>query len=205
MNMKKTLAIGIIALFIGLTVSPVNSAPVDEKETMIPIQINAMAADGTIGTHTLSLSKSEVLSLIDLMDSMKKPGKPGRNLDDIIDRIKDFFDRDDGLLNDMGLLSKLPGHPIVSIGEGRELLARYHGRVQLKKLVSIWNYPDNAGATVIWGNGITAQPTQILLQKQIGIMVGFVGVYMYIPPIFENMNSKTCFIGSALFAWGLSA
>ncbi len=200
--MKKALAIGIIALFIGLSFSPVNSAAIEEKESRIPIQISSISANGILGTQTLSLSESEILSLIDLVDSMNKNGRrPG----DLWDKIRDLFNLDDGPFSDLGLLSKLPGNPIVSIGEGRELLSRYHGRVQFKKLISIWNYPGNNGATIIWGDGLTKVPTQILLQKQMGIMVGFVGLYVYIPPIFENMNSKTCFIGSALFAWGLSA
>ena len=136
------------------------------------------------------------------MGSLKKPGfKPT----DLLDRLKDLFDGDNGLFDDIGLLSKLPGSPILSIGEGRQLLSRYHGRVQLKKLVSVWNYPGDIGATMIWGDGLTSMPTQVLIQKQIGIMVGFVGLYMYIPPLLEDMNSKTCFIGSALFAWGISA
>jgi len=202
--MKKTLAIGIIALFIGLSFTPVSSAQaqIEEKDTKIPIQISSLTADGRIATQTISLSKTDLSDLLDIMGSLKKPGfKPA----DLLDRLKDLFDRDSGLFDDIGLLSKLPGNPILSIGEGRQLLSRYHGRVQLKKLVSIWNYPGDIGATMIWGDGLTSMPTQVLLQKQIGIMVGFVGLYMYIPPLLEDMNSKTCFIGSALFAWGVSA
>jgi len=204
MNMKKTLAIGIIALFIGLSFTPVSSAQaqIEEKDTKIPIQISSLTADGRIGTQTISLSKTDLSDLIDIMDSLKKPG---RNPGDLLDRLKNLFDRDNGLFDDIGLLSKLQGNTIVSIGEGRQLLSRYHGRVQLKKLVSIWNYPGDIGATMIWGDGLTSMPTQVLLQKQIGIMVGFVGVYMYIPPLLEDMNSKTFFMGSAMFAWGVSA
>ncbi len=204
MNMKKTLAIGIIALFIGLSFTPISSAQaqIEEKDREIPIQISSLTADGRIATQTISLSKTDLSELLDIMGSLKKPGfKPG----DLLDRLKDIFDRDKGLFDNIGLLSKLPGNPIVSIGEGRQILSRYHGRVQLKKLVSMWNYPGDIGATVIWGNGLTSVPTQVLLQKQIGLMVGFVGLYMYIPPLLEDMNSKTFFMGTAMFAWGLSA
>lgn len=200
--MKKTLAIGIIALFIGLSFTPLGSAQaqIEEKDTEIPIQIGSLTADGRITTQTISLSKADLSELLDIMGSLKKPG-------DLLDRLKDLFNQDQGLFDklDIGLLSNLPGNPIVSIGEGRQLLSRYHGRVQLKKLVSMWNYPGDIGATVIWGNGLTSVPTQVLLQKQIGIMVGFVGLYMYIPPLLEDMNSKTFFMGTAMFAWGLSA
>lgn len=202
--MKKTLAIGIIALFIGLSFTPISSAQaqIEEKDREIPIQISSLTTDGRIATQTISLSKTDLSELLDIMGSLKKPGfKPG----DLLDRLKDIFDRDKGLFDDIGLLSKLPGNPIVSIGEGRQILSRYHGRAQLKKLVSMWNYPGDIGATMIWGNGLTSMPTQVLLQKQIGIMVGFVGLYMYIPPLLEDMNSKTFFMGTAMFAWGLSA
>jgi len=200
--MKKALAIGVIALFIGLTFTPVSSAPAEEKETMIPIQIKSLTADGRIGTQTISLSRDKALCLADLLDSMKMINRRPK---DVVDRMKDLFDRDKGLFDDFGLLSKLPGNPVVSIGEGRELISRYHGRVQLKKFVTMWNYPGDVGATIIWGNGLTSAPTQVLLQKQIGILIGFVGLYIYIPPLLEDMNSKTCFIGSAMFAWGISA
>ncbi len=202
MTMKKALAIGIIALFIGLSFTPMNSAAIEEKETMIPVTIRSISADGKLGSRIISLSKSDVNSLVDLMDSLRSTN---RRSTDLVNRIRDLFNRDDKLFDNFGLMSKLPGNPIVSIGEGRELLSRYHGRVQLKKLVSVWNYPGDNGATVIWGNGLTSAPTQVLLQKQIGIMIGFVGLYIYIPPLLENMNSKTCFVGSALFAWGISA
>ena len=200
--MKKTLAIGVIALFIGLSFTPISSAQIEEKDAMIPVQIRSLTADGRIGTQVLSLSKSEASSLVGLMESLRKSNQRSG---DLVERIRDLFDRDKGLFDDIGLLSNLPGNPIVSIGEGRELFSRYHGRVQLKKLVSMWNYPGNNGATIIWGDGLTSPPTQVLLQKQIGIMIGFVGLYIYVPPLLEDMNSKTCFIGSALFAWGISA
>lgn len=205
MSTKKSIAIGIIALFIGLSFTPMSSANRAElKPTTIPVEVGMVTDNGRFGTQTVMVTQDELSSLIDLMDELRTL----KNRDSLLDRIRDFFDNYNkrGLerLFDMDLLNVLPGDPIFSIGQGRELLARYHGRIQLKKLVSIWNYPSGFGTTVIWGDGLAAQPTQVLLQRQIGIMIGFVGLYVYIPPLLEDMPSRTCFIGSSMFAWGIS-
>jgi len=205
MSTKKSIAIGIIALFIGLSFTPMNSANKAElKPTTIPVEVGMVTDNGRFGTQTIMVTQDELSSLIDLMDELRTL----KNRDSLLDRIRDFFDNYNkrGLERffDMDLLNVLPGDPIFSIGQGRELLARYHGRIQLKKLVSIWNYPSGFGTTVIWGDGLAAQPTQVLLQRQIGIMIGFVGLYVYIPPLLEDMPSRTCFIGSSMFAWGIS-
>ena len=205
MSTKKSIAIGIIALFIGLSFTPMSSANRAElKPTTIPVEVGMVTDNGRFGTQTVMVTQDELSSLIDLMDELRTL----KNRDSLLDRIRDFFDNYNkrGLerLFDMDLLNVLPGDPIFSIGQGRELLARYHGRIQLKKLVSIWNYPSGFGTTVIWGDGLAAQPTQVLLQRQIGIMIGFVGLYLYIPPLLEDMPSRTCFIGSSMFAWGIS-
>ena len=202
MTIKKSIAIGIIALFIGLSFTPVSSASMTEPETTIPIEVGLVTDNGRFGTQTLSLTKEELTSLISIMDELKTL----KNRDSLLERLLDLFDNKKGLerIFDTDFLDVLPGNPIFSIGQGRELLARYHGRVQIKKLVSMWNYPSGFGTTVIWGNGLASAPTQVLLQRQIGFMIGFVGLYIYIPPLLENMQSRTCFVGSSVFAWGIS-
>lgn len=203
MTIKKTLVIGIIALFIGMSFSPVSSVATEEKETMIPVQIGSLFMDGTLGAQTILLSRAELATLQEFMESFKRPGQ---RPDVLINFLRSLIgrDRSSGLL-DLGILSKLPGNPIVSFGEGRQYLTRYHGQFQFKKLITAWHYPNNAGATIIWGDGLLSPPTQVLLQRQIGIMIGFVGIYLYIPPISaENVNSRTLFVGSAMYARGLS-
>jgi len=202
MNLKKWTAIGIIALFFGLMVVPVNGVTVEKTERKIPIELSMVNADGSIGSQIISLTQQQVEELSDLIDSIRND----YNRNSILDKIKDFFKRNnyprlDNLL-DMAFLDLLPGTPVFSIGEGRELLTKYHGRIQAKKLVSAWHYPE-WGFTMIWRTH-TAMPNQILLKRQMGLMVGFVGLYLYIPPLIDYMPSKTCFVGSALFAWGIS-
>ena len=68
----------------------------------------------------------------------------------------------------------------------------------------MWTYPGGFGTTVIWGDGLAMPPTQILLKRQLGFMVGFVGIYLHIPPFIKGMSSRTCFFGTTLFAYGVS-
>lgn len=206
MILKKSIAIGVIALFIGMIFTPMGGARLNETDTMIPIELSVLNADGTIGTKVVELSRSLLGELVDLLEDLKNV--KDKNI--VMDRLSRFFkdhhhdcDGFNGLVN-FNLLDKLPGDPIFSYGKGRSLLTRYHGRVMAKKLVSVWNYPDGIGATVIWGDGIAHAPTQILLKRQVGFMVGFVGLYMYIPPLLEGMESSTFFVGSTMLAYGVS-
>lgn len=204
MKIKKHIAIGIIALFIGISISPVMSASSEPQKSMIPIQLMVQRGDGSLGETSISLEAKDVQDFLEFLDELTTMNKR----DGILERIQDFFKYRNakGLqdLFDFDVLGKLPGDPIVSIGENRDHLTRYHGRIQFKKIFSAWHYPDGLATTIIWGNGLTSQPTQILLKRQLGFMVGFVGVYLYIPPLLEGMNGKTCAIGSSMFAWGIS-
>jgi len=204
MKVKKYIAIGIIALFLGISTTPMISATSEPQKSMIPIQLMVQNPDGSIGQTSLSFDQGQLQELMDLMDALTKT----KNRDGILERIQDFLRhsqrKDLKDLFDFNLIGKLPGDPIVSIGENRDHLTKYHGRLQFKKLFSAWHYPDGLSSTIIWGNGLTSQPTQILLKRQFGFMVGFVGIYMYIPPLLEGMNGRTLAIGSSLFAWGIS-
>ena len=200
MNPKKITAIGITVLFLALVVVPAQGAIV-KKGQEFPIELSMVNADGSIGSKIISLTKDEIVDLSDIFDRF------AYDYDGLLDALKKFFrrcghDNDCNDLIDKGILSILPGCPIISVGEGRQLLSRYHGRVQFKKLISTWSYPDN-GFTMVIGNNLS--PKQILFQRQMGIMVGFVGLYIYIPKVLDHQKAGiTCFAGSALFAWGTS-
>ena len=197
MNPKKITAIGITALFLGLMVIPVQGAIIKEDVNIFPIELSFFKADGSIGSKIISLRSEEITELSDIIEQFSY--KNDHN--GLMDALRSFFKKcgkEGGMeLFDKGVLGILPGNPIFSIGEGRQLLGRYHGRVQFKKLVSTWSYPEK-GLTII-------SPKQVLFQRQMGIMIGFVGLYIFIPKVLENQQAGiTCFAGSALFAWGTS-
>jgi len=204
MILRKSIAIGIIALFIGMVFTPISGATVKETETMIPVEFSVLNADGTIGTTIMEISQTMIEELIDIVEDLKN----GNDHALILERLSTLFNcrQAKGLKDIINLdfLDNMPGSPILSYGKGHSLLARYHGRVAMKKLANIWNYQSNLGATVIWGDGFTSAPTQILLKRQVGFMVGFVGLYMYIPPFMKGMQSSTFFVGTSMFAYGIS-
>jgi hypothetical protein len=204
MILRKSIAIGIIALFIGMVFTPISGATVKETETMIPVEFTVLNADGSIGTTVMDISQTMLEELIDIVENLKD----GNDEDLILEKLSTLFSSRqakglEGVIN-LDFLDNLPGSPILSYGKGRSLFSRYHGRVMVKRLANIWNYQSNLGATVIWGDGFTSAPTQILIKRQIGFMVGFVGLYMYIPPFVKGMQSSTFFMGSTMFAYGIS-
>jgi hypothetical protein len=205
MNPNKVVAIGVIVLFLGLVMVPGQASIIKKDQQLFPIQFSLVNQDGSIGSRIISLTKNQVTELSDIIERYSK--RHDRN--DFMNALQLFFKRT-GYKDDFDFMKMkrgnifdiLPGCPIFSIGEGREYLTRYHGRIQFKKLISTWHYPDN-GFTMIIGNNLS--PKQILFQRQMGIMIGFVGLYIYIPKMLEYQKAGiTCFAGSALFAWGTS-
>lgn len=203
--MKKRIAIGIIAIFIGLAFTPMSSSNIIEKEeTVIPVELSMYQNDGTISIETVKLTKDDVKVIDNLLQDIKNT----QNEAEIEEKISDFLiycnSKEVGILSSTEWLENLPGRPIFSVGKGSRFIARYHGRLQIKKVFSAWSYPTGFGTTIIWGNGITSPPTQILLKRQIGFMIGFVGLYVYIPPFISGMSSRTFFMGSSLLSYGAS-
>jgi hypothetical protein len=203
--MKKRISLGIIAMFIGLAITPMTSANIIEKEeTDIPIEISVCNNDGTITKETLKLTKNDLKILENLIQEVQNTPSE----EDIEEKITEVLvycnSKKIGQLSTTDWIENLPGRPIFSFGKGSKFLTRYHGRLQVKKLFSTWSYPTGFGTTIIWGNGIALPPTQILLKRQIGFMIGFVGLYVYIPPFISGMSSRTFFIGSSLVSYGVS-
>ena len=190
-------------MFIGLAITPMSGADnIGKKGDYIPIEVSICQNYKTMATETIKLTKDNLKALDILLQTLQSV----KSEDEIKEKITEFFTSYDGSklggIFNFEWLENLPGRPIFSFGKGHKYLTRYHGRLQIKKLFSTWSYPNGVGTTVIWGNGITAPPTQILLKRQFGFMVGFVGLYVHIPPLISGMSSRTLFIGSSFFAWG---
>ena len=205
MNIKtKSISIGIIAIFIGLAFTPMGStSSIENKETKLPVEISFYDNNGLKITEIIQLSINEIKTIEQFINELQNI----QNEKDVEDKIEEFI----SYISKTGItylpldwIDNLPGNPIFSFGKGPKYLTRYHGRVQVKKIFSMWMYPSGFGTTVIWGNGLTAPPTQILLKRQLGFMVGFVGLYLHIPPLITGMTSRTCFFGTSALSWGVS-
>jgi hypothetical protein len=205
-NAEKIMAVGVIALFLGLATTPVISGlEIGERRQQveeIPVEFSYYQADGKVVTKIQKLTLEELQALEELAVKLRD----ANNRVEALRIIKWFLTRSViiGKILESEWLEQLPGSPIFSFGVGRKVLAKYHGEIHLKKLFNVWHYPSKIGLTVIWGEGLSMSPTQILVQRQMGFMIGFVGLYVYIPPYVTGMNSKSFFVGSASFAWGIS-
>ena len=205
MNIKtKSITIGIIALFIGLAFTPMGSSyEINNEEIKLPVEISFFDKDGEKITEIIQLSINQINTIENYINELQNI-KDKKVFEQKIAELISYFTKTG--INNMNLdwLDNLPGKPIFSYGRGPKFITRYHGRVQVKKLASMWVYPNGFGTTMIWGDGFTVPPTQILLKRQVGFMVGFVGLYLHIPPLIKGMTSKTCFFGTTMFAWGTS-
>jgi hypothetical protein len=205
MNMKtKTITIGIIALFIGLAFTPVGSSSrIENEETKLPVEISFYDDNGVKISEIIKLSINEINTIENFLNDLQNI-QDEKELEEKIEEFIIYCSKTGINYMDLNWLDNLPGNPIFSFGKGPKYLTRYHGRVQVKKVASMWMYPSGFGTTIIWGNGFAAPPTQILLKRQLGFMVGFVGLYLHIPPLISGMTSRTCFFGSTVFSWGVS-
>ena len=69
--MKKRIAIGIIAIFIGLAFTPMSRADIIDKEvTDIPVEISMCQNDGTISLETVKLTKDDIKVLDNLLQDI---------------------------------------------------------------------------------------------------------------------------------------
>ena len=205
MNIKtKSISIAIIAIFIGLAFTPMgSSSSIENKESKLPVEISFYKNNGEQITEIIQLSINEIKTIENFINELQNI----QNEEEFEEKIEEFItyiSRTGLNYFNLDWLDNLPGKPIFSFGKGPRYLTRYHGRIQVKKIFTMWNYPSGFGTTVIWGNGFTMPPTQILLKRQIGFMIGFVGIYLHIPPLITGMTSRTCFFGSTMFSYGVS-
>ena len=203
MNLKKMTAIGIIALFFGLMIVPVNGASIEKTEQKIPVEFSMVNTDGSVGSQIISLTDEQIEQLQSLIDSIRYD----HNQYNILDKLRHFLNSlkikgCDGLLHNRML--NIPGKFIASFGFNGELLNRYHARTQIKKVIGAWHYPDY-GFTYMYGLGKDfGNRQQLLTFRQMGFMAGFAGIYIYIPDYAATVPSCTFFAGYAAFAWGIS-
>lgn len=208
MNLKKYAAIGIIALFLGMIAVPGFGMAVEKEEKEIPIELSLVNIDGSIDTHRILLTGEQLRELTDLVGSFDEGCDDG---DSILDKILDFLkgcDKDDGCKKGgliKALLKKLPGHTVLSIGADQDFIAQDHcGKMKMKKLINVWYYPtDDFSCTMIWEDGLMKMPSQTLMNRQIGVMIGFVGLHIEFPSMIPGLAGTTCTFGKAGLVWGM--
>ena len=214
-NIKKKITIGLIALFIGLAMSPIiDGNPVlkiekNQKEKIsLPVEIAFLQPNEitTKETHDLVIEDIKILEdLIKTLNSITTTNK----ISDLFDTIISLFENNAGILN---LLPNLRTGPVIlSIGNEKHFLIKYLPKIKTNELFHIWHYSSEWSTTLILFKQLSQSPIKILHGRQIGFMFGFRGIYIYVPKAYVNIpdlnpdSEEICiFLGSAIFAGGIA-
>ena len=214
-NIKKKITIGLIALFIGLAMSPIiDGNPLleiekNQKEKIsLPVEIAFLQPNEitTKETHDLVIEDIKILEdLIKTLNSITTTNK----ISDLFDTIISLFENNAGILN---LLPNLRTGPVIlSIGNEKHFLIKYLPKIKTNELFHIWHYSSEWSTTLILFKQLSQSPIKILHGRQIGFMFGFRGIYIYVPKAYVNIpdlnpeSEEICiFLGSAIFAGGIA-
>lgn len=214
-NIKKKITIGLIALFIGLAMSPIiDGNPVlkiekNQKEKIsLPVEIAFLQPNEitTKETHDLVIEDIKILEdLIKTLNSITTTNK----ISDLFDTIISLLENNAGILN---LLPNLRTGPVIlSIGNEKHFLIKYLPKIKTNELFHIWHYSSEWSTTLILFKQLSQTPIKILHGRQIGFMFGFRGIYIYVPKAYVNIpdlnpeSEEICiFLGSAIFAGGIA-
>jgi len=222
MKNHKIIAIGIIVLFVGLSISPVTAYEPPKSEIQdknVNLEYTLVNLDGSVTTENVKLSEKEFKEIESLLSG-------------IIEKIQSTGDSND--INDtIGILGLGGRHPILSAlsvifkpintfkmfrnhvfiisqGWGYNLNPFKNSSVGVSKLFNFWHYSDQSkygipSKTFILRHGrLFNIKAKCLSGMQIGMMTGFKGIYIYAArPLPEE--SYTFFIGRAHHVLGFNS
>ena len=210
-NMKKTMIIGVIALFVSVSMAPLISATQLQEEETYAVEYSMINPDGSISEETVLLDAEELALL------------QGR-LSKLLDLLRSTTDKN--LLISL-LMSFLTGsnHPIFSkivqyflsseLLNGRQIVASQGWGYTLNpfkktstdiiKPVTIWKYAASSDTLPIPSTTGVLRLNPLEMKtfggSQLGVMLRFRGIYVHIPQQMPAM-SYTFFLGTAKYVFG---
>ena len=207
-GIKKTLAIGIIALFIGLAVTPLISGnnivkvkKADVQKNTIPMEMLFCQTNGEISEKTVELTVDDIDTLEGLFNALQKASTE-REFRSILESFLSHFANGKLFCIYEWLEKVVPqGSWIFSYGQGRRLKDL---DVKFNSLVKLWTY--ERGQTAILSLNKWGLKFQVHTGPQIGWMCMFGGVYFHFPAEFSQYGLKRniFFFGKAACAGCLS-
>ena len=214
---RKMIVVGVIALFVGLSINSVNALEFPENELqdeIVNIEYVLVDLDGTVIIEKFTLSEQEFKELeVMLSEVMEK-----------IESATDHYD----VMNILNIFLRTSRHPalsfilkplnsydmfrnrvfIISQGWGHKLNPFKNSSVEAYKLFNFWHYTNRSEFGMPSGTFILrhGRPFDIdakyLRGIQVGMMTRFKGIYVYIArPLSEK--SYTFFMGTAHHVVGL--
>ena len=212
---KSILAIGMVALFIGLSFSPVTADEIKEENETETYDVEiAVVDEGIIKTETIKLTEREVgqlqLALAEVMEKLETAD----NADDVMDIIGTFpfFNGKHPILTwilNFFSVYKLPRSRafVFSHGWGYKINPFKGNTVDLYRPFTMWQYSTRSRFTIpipakTFIMRFSPFNVNFLHGTQIGMMSRFIGLYIYISqPVPQK--SYTFFMGTARHIGGL--
>lgn len=205
-GMKKTIIMGVIALFISISISPMVVAteiPLDEKYVVKYAMINQ---DGTLSEETILLNAEELLLLQDQLSTFLELFKSTTDKTILLNLLFNFLNGENypviSKIVQYFLSSELlASHQLViSEGWGYNFNPFKKMSIDIIKPVTLWIFEEKSDILSMPSNTVVLQlsPFQIKTYtgSQLGCMFRFRGIYVHIPQ-HVPMQSFTFFLGSA--------
>ena len=201
-KIKKMFVVSIALFFVGISISPIiASYPEKTEKSTIPVQISMTQKEGIISTISEDLHIDDIEILKDIINRVQSKTKTV-NLIDLIQILSTLF----GKSGNIDLLSLLDGSKYIVFGVGQEnhLLPTALLKVKFHKYFYLWSYTSEWSTSILFKGLLSMSQAKNLQGRQIGFMVGFNGLYIYIPDWVPGLKSTSLFIGTSSFAWGMA-
>ncbi len=208
---KKGMILGIIALFMSVSMAPALTAvpKTTEQKDTIAIEIASVASDGSQQIETLDLTEDEAANLQLSLTSLLELIRSIKDKDSLLDFLQLFFNG-----NEYPILSKIITNLfnsqllenrqiVVSEGWNYDLNPFKKTETDVMKPLTVWRYCESAEKLPIPSSTsiirFNPMETQTYTGSQLGILVRFKGIYVHIPQKLPE-QSFTFFIGFARHA-----
>ena len=213
---RKMIVMGVIALFVGLSISPVNALEFPEDEMqyeVVDVEYALVDSDGTVIIEQLTLSEQEFKELkVMLLEFMEKI-QSTTNRDDSINILNTLLMNRHPVLS--FILKPLNSYNmfrnrvfVVSQGWSYKLNPFKNSSAEIYKLFNFWHYTNRSelgipsGTFILRHGRLFNTDAKCLFGIQVGMMTRFRGIYIYVArPLPEK--SYTFFMGTAYHVVGL--
>ena len=207
-KIKGTLAIGVILLFMGVAISPVMA----QSSTQDRLQVSTI---GDLSTQ-LQLTENDLISLEKFLPSLLEKMQTATSYADLIGILQNYmkeYGRHPFLVFLLQIVIKVIHYNynfnqlrpvrktafVLSWGFTNKLIPLGKNKISLAKPLTAWYYSGRSNL-VLNSRTIIIDPypfsIRTLTGRQIGMMTGFVGVYIHRYSSFSN-NAQTFFLGYA--------
>jgi len=210
-GMKKTMILGVIALFVSVSISPMIAAMKTSSEEKFVVEYAMINTDGSISEETMLLNSEELSLLQGKLSTFLDLLKSTTDKTTLLNLLLNYLAGDNyPLLSSIikyFLSSELIGSRqfVISEGWGYNLNPFKKMSTDIMKPVSFWRYGESSDILPIPSSTVVLKLSPFEVKtytgSQLGLMFRFRGIYVNIPQQMPN-QSFTFFLGSAKNVFG---